>query len=123
MHQQSTQLNAAGPSAPLILANDDRIFLPGDGQAYFSNPLLPSLLATPSPGAVLTYQIEVTNDNVFAPGYNPATGNWNIFTDGQIQIAGQQGPLNLTLGVAVMAIRANITSYTSGSLNVALCKI
>lgn len=71
------------------------------------------LLAILSSGASLTYNFEVTGDDVQAPGYSAATGNW---------IAPQAGWSGLTasavetLGGYVTAVRLNVTAYTSGTV-------
>lgn len=76
------------------------------------NASMPSILCVLSNGAVLTYQIEVTGDDLTAPNYNPANGNWAPFTD----LIGLSASMVATLGAVVTGIRPRITSYTSGAL-------
>jgi hypothetical protein len=65
-----------------------------------------------SSGAVLTYNIEVTGDDVLAPGYSPATGNWQpigaAFTGLSVSAVD-------TLGATVTAVRLHVTAWTSGT--------
>lgn len=57
-------------------------------------------------GGTVSYSIEVTNDNVFAAGYNPATGNWSAVTGlSTLTAAGQA-----TLISPVAAVRINQAS-------------
>lgn len=91
--------SAAGPSVPTaILPNAQNV------------PA--GILTILSPGAVLTYNIEVTGDDPFAPGYNPATGNWAPFPGWIAQTAANVG----FIGVLMRQIRINVTSYTSGTI-------
>jgi hypothetical protein len=74
--------------------------------------LLPGIIVTLSAGAVLTYSVEVTGDQIDAVGHNPATGHWNGFDTMTDQTVSANG----TLGGRCSGIRCTITSYTSGSL-------
>jgi hypothetical protein len=74
------------------------------------------LLATVSPGADLTYNVEVTGDNIGRPGYDADTGNWNVFDDMGALTASANG----TLIGAVMGFRLNVTSWTSGSVTLSI---
>jgi hypothetical protein len=60
----------------------------------------------------MTYNIEVTGDDPSAPGWTNATGNWVPFTNFSALTASAVG----TLGAMVGALRANVTSYSSGTL-------
>lgn len=93
-------LNAVGPST----------FMPIQPTGVRVEPI--GLLANVSNGATLTYNFEVTGDDVQAPGYNPATGNWVAPTGW----SGLTSSAVETLGGYVTAVRLNVTSYTSGSV-------
>jgi hypothetical protein len=94
-------LSAVGVSPPVPF---QPIAFPGALQA--------GIFAALSSGASLTYSIEVTGDDINAPGYNPATGNWVGFTN----MTGLTASAVATLGAVVMAVRAHVTAYTSGTL-------
>jgi hypothetical protein len=82
----------------------------------YSSGILPGIIATVSSGASLTYNVEITGDDIDAYGYNPANGNWNIFDN----MDGLTASANGTLVAAVMAFRINVTAYTSGSVNLTI---
>lgn len=65
-----------------------------------------------SAGATLTYSVEYTFDDVFAPSYDPATGNWTALTG----LTAQTATKDSNIAYPVMAIRLNVTAYTSGSV-------
>lgn len=73
--------------------------------------LQPMIAVYLSSGASLTYSVEVTNDDVLAPGYSAASGNWVGFTGMTAQTASAAG----TLGAAATCVRLNVTAYTSGT--------
>jgi hypothetical protein len=77
------------------------------------------ILATVSAGADLTYNVEVTGDNMGAPGYDPDTGNWNVFDDMGALTASANGTL---IGV-VMGFRLNVTAWTSGSVTLSIVSL
>ena len=70
------------------------------------------LIANVSNGATLTYNFEVTGDDVQNPLYNPATGNW-VAPQGWSALTASAVE---TLGGYVTAVRLNVTSYTSGTV-------
>ena len=106
MNTITRTLSASGVSTGIKVNGPSR-------QGTYANSLLaPGILVSLSSGASLTYQIEVTGDNIYGPGYNPATGNWVPFTG----MAGLTASAANTLGAAVAAIRVNVTAYTSGTL-------
>jgi hypothetical protein len=105
---QSVSMSAAGVSAPLVFRFPPR-----------SNGLLPGIIATVSPGASLTYNIEITGDAVEGASYKSASGNWNVF-DGMGSLTASA---NGTLAAAVTAFRINVTAYSSGSVNLAIVAI
>lgn len=93
-------LGAAGQSSPFIL-----------NQAGPS-PFNVGIGCAISAGAALTYSVEYTFDDVFAPTYNPATGNWTALTGLTAQTASKDS----NIAYPVMAVRLNVTAYTSGSV-------
>lgn len=110
-YQPSTvtqKLSANGPGALVPITLADLVRMPRN--------LLPSILCGLSSGAVLTYSIEVTGDDIGVTGYNPASGNWFGF-DGMVGLTAAQ---NGTLEGRVTAIRPRITAYTSGTLTVSV---
>lgn len=82
-----------------------------NAQNAFSVLVLPGILVTLSAGASLTYNVEVTGDDLDQPGYNPASGTWAVFTG----MGGLTASGTGSLGAAVTAVRLNVTSYSSGS--------
>lgn len=64
-----------------------------------------------SAGAILTYSIEVTGDDVNAAGYNPASGLWTEIAD----LAALSASATAFMLGLVMGIRLTISAYTSGS--------
>ena len=64
-----------------------------------------------SAGSSLTYSVEHTFDDVFAQGYNSATGTWFQNTGLTAQTASANG----NYAFPVRAVRLNVTSYTSGN--------
>ena len=70
------------------------------------------LIANVSNGATLTYDFEVTGDDVQSPTYNAAAGNW-VSPQGW---SGLTASAVETLGGYVTAVRLRVTSYTSGTV-------
>lgn len=64
-----------------------------------------------SAGASLTYTVQHTFDNVFAPGFNPANATWYNHTT----LTGQTASSNGNYAFPVTGVRLNVTPYTSGS--------
>jgi hypothetical protein len=95
-------LNAVG-STPIVPVTNDLL------RGTF---MLPNILCTLSNGANLTYSVQQTGDNITAPGYNPATGNWQPITG----LSALTATANGTLGACVTALRAVVSAYVSGSL-------
>lgn len=60
---------AGGVSAPI----------PTDSRTLVGGKIAVSCVV--SAGAALTYEVDYTMDDVFAPGYNPSTGNWKADTN------------------------------------------
>jgi hypothetical protein len=95
-------LGAVGVSPPMHIGKDMLTvqFLP------------PAVMCLPSNGAVLTYSVEVTGDNLKSPTYNPATGNW-FPMDG---MSGLTAGANASLGAQITGIRLHVTAWTSGTV-------
>jgi hypothetical protein len=74
-------------------------------------PIPPGILAFVS-GSV-TYNIEVTGDDVDATGYNPATGNWQPMSSALTALTVSTVA---TLNAVVTAIRGNATAGSTGKL-------
>lgn len=74
------------------------------------------LIVTVSPGASLTYSLEITGDKLRADGYNPSSGNWNKHDT----IVDQSVSKNGTLIFPVTGIRLNVSQWTSGSVTLSV---
>lgn len=90
-------LSAVGPGAPVAIMRPGVPALP------------PSVLCMVSNGASLTYSVEVSAD---PPGFTPAV--WFPLDSTAVGLTGSQ---NFALSSQVWWVRANVTSYTSGSLS------
>jgi hypothetical protein len=101
-------LTAVGPTPPIQMVTGEALSLQ---RSYVPNPLYPQVVVGLSSGASLTYTVEVTGDNTPS-----ATGTWVPLTNG----FGLTANSLFTLYGAVQAVRANITSYTSGTLIITL---
>lgn len=88
------------------------VFSPAGPGTWSPGYLQPAILAILSTGASMTYSIEVTGDDPSKPGWTNATANWIAFTDMAALTASAVG----TLGAMVGAIRANVTTWASGTL-------
>jgi hypothetical protein len=64
-----------------------------------------------APGATLTYTVEHTFDDVYAPGFNPALATWYPNTTLTAQTTSKDG----NYAFPVTAVRLNVTAFTSGS--------
>lgn len=65
-----------------------------------------------SAGATLTYTVQYTFDDPFAPGWNPATANWQNHPT----LAARTVSDASNLAFPARAVRINVTAYTSGSV-------
>ena len=98
-------ITGIGSSAPVLVFNP----IAGTyGGAYPSQQ--PSILAFVT--GTVTYNIEVTGDDVTVTGYNAAAGNWQAIP----QQAGVSISSVNTLGAVVTAIRARTLTGTTGTL-------
>ena len=109
VNTQTVTLSSAATSGPLPL----KPFLSSGA------PLQPALLAFVSSGANLTYNVEVTGDNIQSSTYSAATGNWVPFTG----MSGLTASAAQTLGAVVTAVRLRVTSYTSGSVTLQFIQV
>ena len=91
---------AAGATSPFILSQ------------MGPSPFNVGIGCAISAGASLIYSVEYTFDDVFANNYNPATGNWTALTSITAATTTKDG----NIAYPVMAVRLNVTSYTSGSV-------
>ena len=92
---------AAGALSPIIL-NQSHM-----GGAPFSVGIGVDLSA----GATLTYTVEHTFDDVFSNTFNPATATWFPHATLVAQTTDKDG----NYISPVMAVRLNVTSFTSGT--------
>ena len=107
MRPVTQTLSAAGPGAPIVLD-------------YRAANFITELSGVISGGGSLTWKVQYTTDDVFAAGYNPATGNW--FDTPVATLTAQTTSNAGQLPGPVTACRFNITSYTSGTLTAkAIC--
>jgi len=77
----------------------------------YSDPFNVSLAVVLSAGASLTYTVQYTFDDVFAPGFNPANATWFSHATLVTKTASSDG--NFTF--PVIATRLTVTIYTSGT--------
>ncbi len=99
MRRQDVTLSSATASAPLPINSIESAFNIGIGCVL-------------SAGAVLTYSVQHTFDNVFAPGYDPLTGTW--FT--HPTISAMTTNRDSSYNSPIVAVRLIVTAYTSGSV-------
>lgn len=97
-------MSAVGKSPPVVL-NLTNGYTPYFGPAP---AWAVGLIVTVSPGASLTYTVEVTADQVPS-----SSGNWNSHD----VLAAQTASANGNIAYPVTAIRLNVTAYSSGSVN------
>ncbi len=113
----SAQIRRASVTASGLGPTSVIPFGSGGIQAYDSvrTAMLPIILTTISAGATLTYDVEVTGDDINAPGYSPASGNWNVIAE----LAGKTTSESSTLLGPVTGLRLNVTAWTDGSVTMA----
>lgn len=100
-------ISAIGATPPIAVT------MPLHGQ------MLPGIVASLTTGATLTYNIEVTADDIRNPSWTPASGNWVPLGDWTGITASKAAAL---LGLCT-AVRANVTAYTGGTLTFNLAQI
>ena len=99
MRRQEVTLSSATSSNPLPVDYRAQVFNIGIGCAISS-------------GAVLTYSIQYTFDDVYASGYDPSTGNW--FTHSVL--TGRTTNADSSITSPVTAVRLTVSAYTGGSV-------
>jgi hypothetical protein len=77
----------------------------------YISPFNVGLSVNLSAGANLTYTVEHTFDDVFAPTFDPSTAKWYSHATLASQTASGTG----NYAYPVSAIRLNVTPYTSGT--------
>lgn len=100
-------MSAAGASPPTYI-------LPGPSAQFLPISSL-GLIATISPGASLEYTVQVTADPITGP---VPPQNWNNHD----VLVNQTGSANGNIAYPVTAVRLNVTSWTSGSVNLGVAQ-
>lgn len=95
---QAVPLAALGSTAPIVC----------DYRNSFGTTTLSVVL---SPAAALTYKVQYTTDDVFAPTFNPTTANWFDHPT----MVGQTTSGVSNMAAPPTAVRLTTTAYTSGS--------
>jgi hypothetical protein len=113
IHTNTAVLSSVTTSTPF------QIFPPAGQGLFGPGYMLPFIGVNLSSGAVLTYNVEVTGDDVANVGYVAANGNWFGFTN----LTGLSASAVGTLGAAVRAVRLNVTAYTSGTATIQMCQV
>lgn len=83
---------------------------------YRSNPEDAGIACVLSNGAVLTYKVQLSNDDPFVDGFNPANATWFDHATLTGQTSSQYG----TVDHPARMIRLNVTAYTSGNVTLTL---
>lgn len=91
-------VGAQGVTPPVPLNNVATVFNVGIGVVL-------------SAGASLTYSVEHTFDDITAPTFNPATATWFQNSGLTAQTTSKDG----SYAAPVLAVRLNVTSWTSGT--------
>lgn len=102
MYNQVVTVSSAAASIAFMVK------APASHGAFGPGYLPPAIMALVSTAAVLTYNIEVSGDNVNFVPFTNAANLAASFCD--------------ALGAAVKYIRVNVTSWTSGSVTLQLCQ-
>lgn len=77
----------------------------------YQDPFNVGIAVTLSAGASLTYTVQHTFDDVFAPGFNPATATWYNHATLVTKTTSSDG----NYAFPVTGIRLNVSIYSSGS--------
>lgn len=99
MRRQDVTLSEATSSVPLPVDPKAQVFNIGIGCVISS-------------GAVLTYKVQYTFDDVWLTTYSPSTGNW---FDHPVLVS-KTANADSTITSPVTAVRLVVTAYTSGSV-------
>lgn len=78
---------------------------------HYQGPFNVGIAVVVSAGATLTYSVEHTFDDVFAPGFSAASATW--FPNSGL--ASKATTLDGNYAFPIMAVRLNVTAYTSGN--------
>lgn len=78
---------------------------------HYQGPFNVGIAVVLSPGASLTYSVEHTFDDVFAPGFNASTATW--FPNSGL--SSKTTTLDGNYAFPIMALRLNVTTYSSGT--------
>lgn len=78
---------------------------------HFQGPFNVGIAVVLSAGASLTYSVEHTFDDVFAPGFNASTATW--FPNSGL--SAKTTTLDGNYAFPIMALRLNVTTYGSGT--------
>lgn len=99
-----TTMSAAGASAPIAVT---------PSSTSFAQTFNLGLLCTVSPGAALTYSVQVTGDP--APS---AAGHWNEHD----VLTNLIGSANSNIVYPVTGVRLNVLNHTSGTVTLAIVR-
>lgn len=99
MRRQEVTLSSVTSSAPLPVDYRAAVFNIGIGCSISS-------------GAVLTYSIQYTFDDVYVAGYDPSLGNW--FTHSVL--SAKTTSADSTITSPITAVRLTVSAYTGGSV-------
>lgn len=80
----------------------------------YQTPFNVGVAVTLSVGAALTYKVQHTFDDVFAPGFDPGTATWFDHAT----ITGKTASFEGNYSFPVSAIRLNVTPWTSGTATI-----
>jgi hypothetical protein len=94
-------LSSATSSNPIILDHYRAPFSVGIGVTF-------------SAGAVLTYTVEYTYDDVFSDTFNPSTATWFPVT----ALAAKNAALDASISSPFTALRFRVSAYTGGSATI-----
>ena len=83
---------------------------------HYQGPFNVSVGVVLSAGATLTYSVEHTFDDVFAPGFDASTATWFANSG----LASKQTSLDGNYAFPVRAIRLTVSAYTSGTATMTL---
>ncbi len=116
---QSVSLAALGTSPPMFFGAPAAQLVIGQTTNPQGSPLLPAILVNLSPGASITYNIEVTGIRTAGDldGRYPSGEPWN---SADSTTTGLAVSTNYTFQGSAMACRINITSYGGGTLEASL---
>lgn len=81
-----------------------------------NNPFNVGVGVTVEGGSTLTYSVQHTFDDIWAPGFDPSTAAW--FTNSGL--SAKTTSLDGNYAFPVTAVRLNVTAFTSGSATLTL---